>query len=290
MRFVSFFAGMGGLDLGLERSGHTCVGQVEIDPYCLKVLAKHWPAVPKWGDIRELKPEEIPESDLWTAGFPCQDISNAGKRAGIKGQRSGLYFDLMRLAAEVRPRYILLENVAALINRGLDTVLGTLAESGYDAEWACVPAAAVGAPHIRDRVFILAYPKGHLRGTRWHDGFYSLDRARQTLADSTRMGRTTWCGEPGHEEKARRGWHKFEAGCEDVAYRDSAREAQSADAICPRWDSTHESCWWFTEPPVGRVVHGLPGAVDRREALGKAVVPQVAEYIGRLLKEIENVE
>ncbi|KKL86519.1 hypothetical protein LCGC14_1943950 [marine sediment metagenome] len=96
MRFVSFFAGIGGIDLGLERAGHECVGQVEIDDYCLKVLEKHWPDVRRWKDITKLKPAELPEAELWTAGFPCQDIANLGKRAGLSGERSGLFWAMAK--------------------------------------------------------------------------------------------------------------------------------------------------------------------------------------------------
>ena len=172
MKFISFFAGIGGFDLGLERAGHKCVAQVEIEPFCLKVLAKHWPNVPKFGDIRELTGTELPKAELWCGGFPCQDISNAGKRAGIHGERSGLFFDLTALIRMVRPGLILLENVAAILGAGYEEaddsamaeVLGELAASGYDAEWDRVPAAFCGAPHYRSRVFILAY---HHREHGW---------------------------------------------------------------------------------------------------------------------------
>ena len=160
MRFISFFAGIGGIDLGLERAGHECVGQVEIDTYCNKVLEKHWPSVTKWRDICGLTGKELPEADLWAGGFPCQDVSVAGKRAGITGERSGLFFEFMRLVCVVRPRYLLLENVPGLLSGGMDAVLGELAQSGYDAEWSVFPACAVAAPHMRKRVFIVAYTRG----------------------------------------------------------------------------------------------------------------------------------
>jgi DNA (cytosine-5)-methyltransferase 1 len=160
MRFGSMFSGIGGIDLGLERAGMTCGWQIEIDDYCRRVLAKHWPAVPRWDDVRTFPPGDWPAEDLKVdviaAGFPCQDISLAGKGAGLEGDRSGLFYEIIRVAGIIGPRFILLENVTALLSREMGTVLGCLASLGFDAEWHCVSAAAVGARHRRDRVFIVA--------------------------------------------------------------------------------------------------------------------------------------
>lgn len=161
LTFGSLFSGIGGLDLGLERAGMVCRWQIEVDDYCQRVLAKHWPDVPKYGDIREVTGEELERVDLLCGGFPCQDISNAGKRAGIDGARSGLWSEYIRLVRVLRPRFVLVENVAALLVRGLDRVLIDLAESGYSAEWDCIPAASVGAPHRRDRLFVVAHTESH---------------------------------------------------------------------------------------------------------------------------------
>lgn len=166
MTFGSLFSGIGGFDLGFERAGLRCAWQVEIDPFCQRVLAKHWPEVPRHGDIKTFPPEGDWSVDIICGGFPCQDISNAGKREGIDGERSGLWSDMLRVIRVVRPRYVVVENVAALASRGLDRVLGDLAASGFDAEWEVLPAAAFGAPHIRERVFILAYSK-HGRECEW---------------------------------------------------------------------------------------------------------------------------
>jgi DNA (cytosine-5)-methyltransferase 1 len=164
LRLLSLFAGIGGFELGLERSGgFQTVAQCEIDPYCNKVLAKHWPEVKRYGDIRELTADRLATDgiavDAICGGFPCQDISNAGKQAGIEGERSGLWSEYARLIGELRPRVVFVENVAALLNRGLDRVLGDLAALGYDAVWDCIPASAVGAPHQRDRIWLVAYPE-----------------------------------------------------------------------------------------------------------------------------------
>lgn len=157
MKVLSLFSGVGMIDLGLQRCGMEIVGQVEIDPFCRAVLAKHWPSVRRHDDVctREFS---AGEADVICAGFPCQDVSNAGLRAGIAGERSGLYREVVRALRVVRPIGALLENVAALLARGMGTVLGDLAEIGYDAEWDCVPASACGALHHRDRVFIRAFP------------------------------------------------------------------------------------------------------------------------------------
>jgi DNA (cytosine-5)-methyltransferase 1 len=157
LTFGSLFAGIGGFDLGFERAGMVCKWQVEIDPYCQRVLAKHWPNVRRHDDVRTWPQSDTERVDVICGGFPCQDISNAGKRAGIDGDRSGLWFDYARIVRHLRPRIVVVENVSALLIRGIDRVLGDLAACGYDAEWECVPASILGAPHRRDRVFVVAY-------------------------------------------------------------------------------------------------------------------------------------
>lgn len=160
LQFVSLFTGIGGLDYGLEVAGLRCVAQVEIDEYCRKVLARHWPAVPKFPDVRKFTRRAIDERvDLIVGGFPCQDISCAGHKVGITGERSGLWKEMLRAIRAFRPPYALVENVPALRSRGLDVVLADLAACGFDAEWDCIPAATFGAHHIRDRIFILAYAR-----------------------------------------------------------------------------------------------------------------------------------
>ena len=155
MNVLDLFSGIGGFSLGLERAGMKTVAFCEIDPFCQKVLKKHWPDVPIFNDVRNLDYEKI-EADIIAAGFPCQDISYAGKGAGLSGERSGLWWKVRRAIRLVRPRLALLENVAALLNRGMGAVLGSLSSIGYDTEWHCIPACSVGAPHKRERVWILA--------------------------------------------------------------------------------------------------------------------------------------
>jgi DNA (cytosine-5)-methyltransferase 1 len=160
LRLLDTFSGIGGFSYAAERivGGFETVAFVEREPYCQQILHKHWPSVPIYDDITTFNPEPY-SADVVCGGFPCQDISTAGKQAGIKqGTRSGLFYELMRVIRLVRPQYVILENVSAIISNGLDTVLGELATAGLDAEWACIPASAVGACHQRDRWWLVAYP------------------------------------------------------------------------------------------------------------------------------------
>jgi DNA (cytosine-5)-methyltransferase 1 len=152
--YGSLFSGIGGIDIGFDRAGLKCAWQVEIDKFARKVLDNHWPEVPKHEDIRTFEPTYV---DVVCGGFPCQDISVAGRGKGLAGERSGLWREMLRVVRTIRPRYIVIENVAALLVRGLDTVLWDIASLGYDAEWSTVSACSLGAPHTRDRLFIVAY-------------------------------------------------------------------------------------------------------------------------------------
>ena len=241
----------------------TCKWQVEIDDYARRVLAKHWPDVRRHDDVRTFPPEPIEEwkVDVICGGFPCQDISYAGKGAGLAGERSGLFYELARVVRVLGPRIVVLENVAALLTRGLDAVLGTLASLGYDAEWECLPAAAFGAPHIRDRVFILAYAAGERCRKAWERGEQQAERARfsgEVLADSQSFG----SGE--RQEYSRRTWIDFD----------------SFERRRHRWE---------IEPELGRVANGIPHRAHRLRGLGNAVVPQVAEYVGRCIMQASEV-
>ena len=172
MNVLDLFSGVGAFSLGLERAGFRTCAFVEIDPYCRRVLAKHWPEVPQYHDVRELTADRLHADgifpDVICGGFPCQDISIAGKGAGIGGERSGLWSEFARLIGEIRPRYVLVENVAALLVRGIDRVLGDLAALGYDAEWEIISAASMGAPHRRERVWIVAYSECGIEPERGH--------------------------------------------------------------------------------------------------------------------------
>ena len=155
----SLFSGIGGIELGLERAGgFETAWFCDCEPYAVAILNERWPGTPVFPDVTTLNFENVPEIDVLTGGFPCQDISNAGKRAGIEGRRSGLWVYCAEAIRVLRPKIAFFENVSALTRRGLDAVLCDLAALGYDAEWNCIPASAIGAPHQRDRIAILAYP------------------------------------------------------------------------------------------------------------------------------------
>jgi len=165
-RVLDLFSGVGAFSLGLERTGgFQTVAFAEVAPYPSSILKKWWPEIPNLGDVSSA---EYPNADVISAGFPCQDLSVAGKGAGLAGERSGLWREVVRAIRLVRPRFVLLENVANLLRRGMGKVLGDLAANGLDAEWDCIPAAHVGAPHWRDRIWFVAYPE---RGERWQEPY-----------------------------------------------------------------------------------------------------------------------
>lgn len=167
MRIGSLFSGIGGLELGLEWAGvGRTVWQVERDPFCRTVLAKHWPDVERFDDVRTVDAHNLPRVDVICGGSPCQDISSAGKKAGIRGPQSILWREFARIVGEIRPSFVVLENSAAIVGRGLDLVLRDLAVLGFDAEWSTVSACAVGAPHMRRRLYLVAHANGHGEPTR----------------------------------------------------------------------------------------------------------------------------
>jgi DNA (cytosine-5)-methyltransferase 1 len=181
MRLLDLFSGIGGFSLGLERAGFRTAAFCEIEPFCRAVLKKHWPDVPIYEDVRTLTASKLKADgisvDAICGGFPCQDISVAGNGAGIEGERSGLWREYARIIRELRPEIIIVENVSALLGRGLSRVLGDLAALGYDAEWHCIPASAVGLPHVRDRVWIVAYhreERGERQRPQTLSGLYAL--------------------------------------------------------------------------------------------------------------------
>ena len=249
--FGSLFAGIGGFDLGFERAGFKCKWQVEIDDYATKVLEKHWPKVHRERDIRQCGSSNLERVDCIIGGFPCQDISYAGRGAGLAGERSGLFFEAVRLVRELQPRAVVLENVAALLTRGLDRVLGTLAEIGYDAQWHCIPAAAVGAPHIRDRVFVLAYRR-------------SVTELHRKILSEVSPVKNEWHGKA---NKWGLHWVKSEVGTAALC------------GVHGTWKDV------VRKPELCRMAHGIPFQLDRLRCLGNAIVPQVAEVVARMTKQ-----
>ena len=161
LNVLDIFSGIGGFSIGLEAASMQTVAFCEINPFCQKILKKHWPSVPIFSDITTIHKEDLkalPRIDVIAGGFPCQDISVAGKQKGITAKRSGLWKEFARLINDIRPKYAIIENVANLRSTGLISVLQDLWEIGYNAEWHCIPASAFGAPHRRDRIWIIAHP------------------------------------------------------------------------------------------------------------------------------------
>jgi DNA (cytosine-5)-methyltransferase 1 len=260
---LDLFSGIGGFSLGLERAGMRTVAFCEIDPYCRRVLGKHWPGVPIYDDVRTLTAVRLAADgiavDVICGGFPCQDISLAGRGAGIAGERSGLWAEYARIIGEIRPRYVIVENVAALLGRGLERVLGDLAALGFDAEWHCIPASAVGAPHRRDRVWIVADAISARLEGRAPLAEYLADK----LAAVERNGSGSAVADTGQHPPERHGSGQRALG---------------------------QRGWWLVEPGVGRVAHGVPARVDRLRSLGNAVVPQIPEIIGRAIMTQQATE
>lgn len=252
LNVLSLFSGIGGLELGLERAGMNIVGQVEINPFCREVLGKHWPNVPRHDDVRTAvewwQSERRPGVDLVCGGFPCQDISNAGARQGITGPKSSLWGAMLRVIRELQPRFAVIENVAALLVRGFDTVLADLYESGYDAEWSVLSACALGAPHTRERLFILAYANDERIQASWKERIRDdeavagrregAQHLHEVAEPACSAGRAHWSGEPGVD--------------------------RMADGLSDELDRR------------------------RLFALGNAVVPQVGEVVGRRILAMEG--
>jgi len=176
----SLFTGIGGLDLGAEMAAREfgvkikTIWQVERDPFCLRVLSRHWPDAERHDDIKKVGAHNLERPDIISGGFPCQDISVAGRQRGITGEQSSLWYEMLRIISDVGCRFAIVENVANLLVRGIDEVARGLAEGGYDCEWNTVSARDVGAPHLRKRIFIVAYPsavadaEGHRIQESWH--------------------------------------------------------------------------------------------------------------------------
>ena len=283
MRVLDLFAGIGGFSLGLHRAGgFETVAFCEIGEYPRKVLAKHWPNVPIYEDVRNVTGRQLTADgitvDVITGGFPCQDISCAGNQAGIgEGTRSGLWSEIARLVGEIRPKYVIVENVAALLSgpteqRGgwFGSILRDLAAIGYDAEWHSIPASSIGAHHHRDRVWIIAYPqsRGNIRGcgrVEGQDGTEKVSGSSRNVKESI-------------------------DDCQDDADTNSPQceGGRIPIRIQQKHSYSGSGSGWKAEPGVGRVADGVPNGPHRLKGLGNAVVPQIPELIGLAILEAEQ--
>jgi DNA (cytosine-5)-methyltransferase 1 len=292
----SLFAGIGGLDLGLERAGWAVRWQIERDVFCRRVLARRWPDVARHGDIEAIDPKRLEPVDLICGGFPCQPASLAGKRDGQSDVR-WLWPEAARIVRVLRPRLLLLENVPGLLSvgagRAMGEILGDLAACGYDAEWDCIPAAAVGAPHLRDRVWLVAHAgRGRLaeraRPPAGESGQRPSERGEPRRAGSPLADAEELALGPGLRAGAARGIGRGRpsdgGGADALADADRAGlEVWSGAEGLRQFAAVVGGGQWAVEPDVGRVADGVPARVDRLRALGNAVVPQLAEWIGRRL-------
>ncbi len=314
MNVLDLCSGIGGFSLGLQRAGMRTLAFCEIDPFCRAVLAKHWPGTVCFEDIRELtadRLDRIGPIDLVCAGYPCQPFSHAGKRAGKQDARN-LWPEVRRIVASVRPSWFLGENVVGHVTVGLDEVLLDLEGLGYSARPFVIPAAAVDAWHIRQRVWIIgcALTDAHgkplwvdqqrpaRRRVEVCDGGEALagdDGPTQSLADAHGSGREIlgepqYAGEPstsgpesdGCGETGRRNRPIVADACGPGLEERPGPEIQRG-TVWNEGNAAPASCRWLPEPPLGRVAPGLPGRVDRLRALGNSVVPQVVEVIGRAI-------
>jgi DNA (cytosine-5)-methyltransferase 1 len=303
MNELHLFAGAGGGILGGMLLGHACVCAVEVEPYCRKVLLQRQrdgilPKFPIWDDVRTFDGKPWRGLvDVVCGGFPCQDISAAGKGAGIDGSRSGLWSEMARIIGEIRPRFAFVENSPMLLSRGIGRVLGDLAEMGYDSRWGVVSASDAGAPHLRERIWILANATCRASEVSW------AEWARRELPSGRSLdcGRTDWqrvsfsadCDEDGmcslcgleYDERdgilyARPIPDTEEPGLEGPdATRDSWADGFDREPGPGRW----ETDWWQSEPGLGRVAHGVADRSNRLKAIGNGQVPQVAALAWRIL-------
>jgi DNA (cytosine-5)-methyltransferase 1 len=267
MNELALFAGAGGGILGGSLLGWRTVCAVEIDPYCRKVLLArqqdgHLSRFPIWDDIKTFngKPWRG-RVDIVSGGFPCQDISCAGKGAGITGEKSGLWVEMARVIREVRPRFAFVENSSMLTSRGLGYVLGDLAAMGYDARWGVLGAHHAGAPHKRDRIWIVCHPNGNSQSTCTINA--EVEVLQKHMADTNIK----------HDDSRRSRTSKI------------CRERPSTPKL--QRSKSDKGDWWSIEPDVGRVADGVASRVDRLKAIGNGQVPAVVRLAWDILKKAE---
>jgi len=272
VNILSAFSGIGGFELGLEQAipNSRTLYQIENDPYCQKVLRKHWPEAKLFDDIRDTSPADVPGTTLIAGGFPCQDLSCASsKGTGLSGKKSGLWYELLRLIEGVMPDWVAIENVNAR-KRWLPYVLQDLAALGYDAEWQTIQASQLGARHKRARCFVIAYPNSEsLRNQQQWQATGRKHVQASGQAELTNDGAQEPMANPNSKGQLPQG------GEESQIRRWSSNSGEQIE-LNP----------WTIEPSVGRVADGVPARMDRLRTLGNAIVPQCAYYVGRRIVEL----
>ena len=307
MNHGSLFSGIGGFDLAAQWCGWQNIFQVEINNFCQKVLIKNFPAVKRYKDIKEFDGTEYRGAiDIISGGFPCQPFSVAGKRKGTEDDRS-LWHEMFRIIKEIKPHWIVGENVAGIVNMELNNVLADLEGEGYETQTFIIPACAVGAPHRRDRVWIVA---NNEKQFNWQDLSKSNKRQVQEFRNCVEqanicysVSESRW-QEPktgmGMERNVLQGqeWqensNRVETPGNDVANSESKRleRSNATGNTCTNGRNLQytRNNWWSTEPDVGRVAHGIPRRVDRLKSLGNAIVPQVAFEIFKRIDQLCQIE
>ena len=291
MQVLDLFSGIGGFSLGLKRAGMETIGFCEIDPFCRRVLAKHWPDVTVHTDIRGLDGKDYKgRADVVCGGFPCQPFSQAGKRRGTEDDRH-LWPEMLRVISEVRPTWVIGENVIGFVKMELDSVLSDLEREGYQTRAFIIPACGIDAPHKRDRVWIIA----HANGEGESDGPIN-EGPRPRQLELMAYPKSGFSILP--EQEVRTGRTTTDNSSKDVADSESERvqrlwssgeqkpHTYGGQKLSLCGSERPEPAYWEAEPGMGRVVDGIPDRVDRIKGLGNAVVPMVVEVIGNAIMEI----
>lgn len=320
---LSLFSGIGGLDLAAEWAGFSTVGQCEFADYPYKVLCKHWPDVPKWRDIRNLTGSDFYDRtglrtvDVISGGFPCQPFSTAGKRLGKEDDRY-LWPEMLRVIQEIKPAWVLGENVAGILTMGepepfsvlesddigsttenmvLEEICKALENVGYEVQPLLIPACGVKAPHQRYRTFIVAHTDSGDGGSRRAESTGQQRKAgaangSNDVSDTDAIRRGVRRPERKRIQRQDTSFHEVDSGRENVAdAKRAGRKRQGQKHQLQEDTGTREACrgsWWSTEPDVGRVAYGIPARVDRLRGLGNAVVPQQAYPIFQAIAAIER--
>ena len=279
MNGLDLFSGIGGIAYGLQRYVRP-VAYCEIDNYCQKVLisrmfAGDLPKAPIWDDVKTLPFGDFKgRVDIITGGFPCQDISLAGRRKGLEGERSGLFFEIMRAVDAIRPKLLFLENVPGITSKGLGEVAGEITFRGYDSRWCSLSAEEVGAPHKRNRWWLLA---------RRTDADSEPKRPSERM-EQERIGKCSFSGDfRGSVSDTHGTWELQQKGIEFEFGRRSSDVCEERSRSGPLYRG-----WWKSEPDVGRVANGIPSRMDRLKGLGNAVVPLQALMAFEFLAGINN--